>query len=140
MILTEIDVLDAFYGYVSSTNLKGMVSGSLYRMPRPINSKMEDIVISVLASGNGQIQPFVLNVNVYVPNIRRGKESILNEERLTPLMREGANVFEHGKFVYPLFGKEFDILFDLESQKIYEVKGTDFHAINHKINVRVCTE
>lgn len=140
MILTELDILDAFYGYISSSELKEMITGKLYRVPRPINSHTEDIVISVLASGNGQIQPFVLNVNFYVPDIKRGKEFIVNEERLSPLMRAGAEVLSHGKIKFPLKGNEFDIIFDLESQKIYEVNGADFHAINHKINIRVCTE
>lgn len=140
MILTELDITDVFYHYIKSKGLDNMVSGSLYRTPRPINSMLEDIVISVLSSGNGQIQPFVLNINIYVPDIRRGKEFILDEERLAPLMRKGADIFSHGKIVYPLDGTEFDIIFDLESQKIYEVNGADFHAINHRVRVNVCTE
>ena len=140
MILTELNIIDAFYSYISSSPLKSMVTGKIYRMPRPINSSVEDVVISVLATGNGQIQPFTLNVNVYVPDIKRGKEFILNEERLSPLMREAINVLEHGKIVYEMNGNQYDIIFDLQSQKIYEVSGADFHAINHKIDVRVYTE
>lgn len=140
MILTELDITDVFYNYIKSKGLDEMVSGSLYRTPRPINSMLEDIVISVLTSGNGQIQPFVLNINIYVPDIRRGKEFILNEERLAPLMRKGADILSHGRIAYPLDGTEFDIIFDLESQKIYEVNGADFHAINHRVRVNVCTE
>ena len=140
MILSEIDIIDAFYGYVSSKGLVSKIGGGFYRTPRPINSSKEDMVISVLATGRGQIQPFVLNVNIYVPDIKRGKEFILDERRMSVLMREALKVFEHGKFVYPLDGKDYDILFDLESQKIYEVNGANSHAVNHKINVSVCTE
>lgn len=140
MILTELDILDAFFCYISSSELQKMISGKLYRMPRPQNSKKEDIVLSVLATGNGQIQPFVLNVNVYVPDIKRGNEFILNEQRIAPLMRMASQVLAHGKMTHVVNGKEYDFLFDMESQKIYEVNGVDYHAINHRINVKVCTE
>lgn len=140
MILTEIDILDAFYAYINTSKLREMISGDLYRFQRPLNSQLEDVVMSVLATGNGQIQPFVLNVNLYVPDIKREKEFILNEERLFPLMREACKMLSHGKLIHQLDKKEFDIIFDLESQKIYEVNGAEFHAVNHKIKVMVCTE
>ena len=140
MILTEIDIIDAFYGYILSSGLKDSLDGELYRTPRPINSVKEDMVISVLATGRGQIQPFVVNVNIYVPNIKRGKEFILNESRVAFLMREAMNILEHGKIAHSINGNVYDIIFDLESQKIYEVNGVNAHAINHKIEVRVCTE
>lgn len=140
MILTELDILDAFFRYISSSELQKMISGKLYRMPRPQDSKKEDIVLSVLATGNGQIQPFVLNVNVYVPDIKRGNEFILNEQSIAPLMRMASQVLAHGKMTHVVNGKEYDFLFDMESQKIYEVNGVDYHVINHRINVKVCTE
>ena len=140
MILTEIDMIDAMYGYVSSSGMKDTLGGGLYRAPRPINSDKEDMVISVLATGSGQIQPFVVNVNIYVPDIKRGKEYILDEQRMSFLMREALKILEHGKIVHTIDGKEYDMLFNLESQKIYEVNGENAHAINHKINVSVCTE
>lgn len=140
MILTEIDIIDAFYGYIASSGLKDTLGGKLYRTPRPINSEDEDMVISVLATGSGQIQPFVVNINIYVPNIKRGKEFILDEGRMAFLMREAMKVLEHGKIVHQIDGKTYDILFNLESQKIYEVNGVNAHAINHKIDVRVSTE
>ena len=140
MILTEIEIIDAFYGYIVSSGLKDTLGGEIYRTPRPINSVKEDMVISVLATGSGQIQPFVVNINVYVPNIKRGKEFILDEGRMAFLTMEAMKVLEHGKIVHSIGGNEYDILFNLESQKIYEVNGVNAHAINHRIDVRVCTE
>ena len=140
MILNELDILDAFYSYISSSGLKEMVSGNLYRMPWPHGSEKEDIVLSVLTSGNGQIQPFVLNVNIYVPDIKRGNEYILNEQRIAPLMRIAAEVLSHGIMTHVVNGNKYGILYDLESQKIHEVSGVDYHAINHRINVKVYTE
>lgn len=140
MILTELDILDAFYSYISSSELSKAISGNLYRMPRPEDSNKEDIVMSVLATGNGQIQPFVLNVNIYVPDTKRRNEFILNEQRIAPLMRIAAQVLAHGRMTHAVNNKEYDFIFDLESQKIYDVKGVDYHAINHRINVKVYTE
>lgn len=120
-----------------------MITGEVYRDRRPINSKVEDVVISVLATGAGQIQPFVLNINVYVPDIKRGKEFIYHEERVKPLMRKCLDILEEGVAVYASSeneDKEFGLRYKLESQKLYEVNGADFHTINHKIRVNVCTE
>lgn len=143
MILSEINIKEAFYSLIAGSDLSKMVSGSVYRDKRPINSRTEDVVISVLTTGVGQIQPFMVNVNVYVPNIKRGKEAIPNDDRLKPLMRKGLDLFEEGVVVYvtkEMPGKQFGFKYKLESQKLYEVNGADFHAINHKIRVDVCTE
>lgn len=143
MILSEIDIKEAFYSLVSASELSEMVSGAVYRDKRPINSKVEDVVISVLTTGAGQIQPFILNVNVYVPDVKRGKEFIYHEERVKPLMRKCNALFERGVISVTLPdspGQEFGLKYRLESQKLYEVNGADFHAINHKVRVDVCTE
>ena len=143
MILSEIDIKEAFYSLVSASELSEMVSGAVYRDKRPINSKVEDVVISVLTTGAGQIQPFILNVNVYVPDVKREKEFISNDERLKTLMRAGLDLFEEGVIVHAMNetgNKEFGLRYRLESQKLYEVNGADFHAINHKVRVDVCTE
>lgn len=143
MILSEIDVKEAFYGLVSASELSGMISGAVYRDKRPLNSKVEDVVISVLTTGAGQIQPFVLNVNLYVPDIKRVNEYICHDERVKPLMRMCNSLFEGGVVSVTLEdvpGMEFGLKYRLESQKLYEVNGANFHAINHKIRVDVCTE
>lgn len=143
MILSEIDIKEAFYSLVSASELSEMVSGAVYRDKRPINSKVEDVVISVLTTGAGQIQPFILNVNVYVPDVKRENEFISNDERLKPLMRAGLDLFEEGVIVHAMNdtgNKELGLRYRLESQKLYEVNGADFHAINHKVRVDVCTE
>ncbi len=143
MILSEIEIKEAFYTLLEASELSEMISGSVYRDRRPLNSRVEDVVISVLATGAGQIQQFMLNVNVYVPDVKREKEFIYNEERVKSLMRKGLEVLERGVMVYSSAdtgGREFGLRYTLESQKLYEVNGADFHAINHKIRVNVCTE
>lgn len=143
MILSEINIKEAFYSLVAGSDLSKMISGDVYRDMRPVNSRVEDVVISVLTTGTGQIQPFIVNVNVYVHDIKRGKEFIPNDDRLKPLMRKGLDLFEKGVIVYATEEAkniEFGLKYRLESQKLYKVNGADFHAINHKIRVDVCTE
>ena len=142
MILSEIDIKEVFYGLVSSSGIAGMISGQVYRDKRPLNSKVEDIVISVLASGAGQIQPFILNINVYVPDIKRGNEFISDDQRIKMLMRMCLDFLEGGvlRHVIDFHSSDYGIKYRLESQKLYEVNGADFHAINHKIRVDVSTE
>lgn len=143
MILSEIEIKEAFFTLIKASGLSEMITGEVYRDKRPINSKVEDVVISVLTTGAGQIQPFILNINVYVPDIKRGKEFIYNDDRVKPLMRKSLDLLEEGVVVYAsdeTGNKEFGLRYKLESQKLYEVNGADFHAINHKIRVNVCTE
>lgn len=143
MILSEIDIKEAFFSLVSASEIAGLVSGNVYRDRRPVNSKVEDVVISVLAAGTGQIQAFVLNINVYVPDVKRGKEFIYDDPRVKFLMRKCLNVLEKGVAIHTIKddgGQEFGLKYRLESQKLYEVNGADFHTINHKIRVDVCTE
>ena len=140
MMLSEIDILEVFFKLIKGSELASMINGSVYRVPRPLNSEKEDVVISLLSADMGQIQRFSINVNIYVPDIKRGKEFIYDEDRVRPLMRAGLNLLEHGHAAMTTNGKEYGILYKLESQKLFEVKGTNFHAINHKIEVEVSTE
>ena len=142
MILSEIDIKEVFYSLVTSSEIMGMTNGNVYRDKRPLNSKVEDVVISVLASGVGQIQSFLLNINVYVPDIKRGNEFISDDQRIKILMRKCLDFLEGGVMNHTIEGHEtvFGIKYRLESQKLYEVNDAHFHAINHKIRVDVCTE
>ena len=46
-----------------------VISGNVYKLSRPINSKKEDIVIIPLAMTADQMQRGIINVNVHVPNL-----------------------------------------------------------------------
>ena len=143
MILSEEDIKEVFFNLISASEMSELITGNVYKDRRVINSNVEDVVISVLATGAGQIQPFVLNVNVYVPDVKRGKEYIYNEPRAKFLMRKCLEVLESGVTVHSIKEAgmtDYGIKFKLESQKLYEVNGANFHAINHKIRVDVSTE
>ena len=59
----------------SSPELNG-IKGDVYKAgQRPLNSLKEDIVINFLSGTVDQIQTGVVNVNVFVPNIKNGAGS-----------------------------------------------------------------
>lgn len=133
MIRTDIDIKDGLFEWVKSSEVAGLVNGSVYKDARPLNSDKEDIVISVLTRDAGsQIQYAVANINVYVPDKRRGKEAIEDTARLRVLSRAGADDFE-----YQQTGGR---IYELASQEIFKVNGIDWHVINNRINIRFSNE
>lgn len=132
MILSDIDIKDAVYRLIAGSSLPNLISGKVYKDTRPANSELEDISISVLAGDAAQIQEFVLNVNLFVPDIDRGNEHVENTGRLRTLASECISLMEH-KIVDRFW-------FKLESQRIMAVEEADFHFINNRLSVRVCTE
>lgn len=101
------------------------VNGGLYKTKRPANSSSEDIVISVLANQNAQIQEAMVNVNIYVQDILRDKQFEENSIRLRELASLSASVFEC------LNEKGYRIT--LEKQSVLEVNGLNEHCINNSL-------
>lgn len=66
---TTFDLVDIVWTALSATQLKQQISGGIYKHLRPLNSRLEDVVINALPISADQLQQAVLNVNVHVPNI-----------------------------------------------------------------------
>lgn len=133
MIHTDIDIKDGLYTWIKGSELATMVSGSVYKDARPLNSEKEDIVISVLARDAGkQIQLATANINIYVPDVRRGREAIEDTVRLRAVSEKAAEVLE-----YYHFG---DGIYELASQEIFKVNGIDWHVINNRISIKFSNE
>ena len=133
MIHTDIDIKDEVYAWVNASGLAGMVSGRVYKDQRPMNSDKEDITIAVIARNAGyQIQEATVNVNVYVPDIRRGQEAIENTARLRELCSEAASLFE--------YRHTGDTIISLSRQEVSKVNGIDWHIINNRLSIRYNNE
>ena len=133
MIHTDIDIKDGLYAWLKDGTLVGMISGSLYKDKRPLNSTKEDIVISVLARDAGsQIQYATANVNIYVPDVRRGKEAVEDQPRLRALSEQAATEMEYHHFGYGIY--------ELASQEIFQASGIDWHVINNRISIKFSNE
>lgn len=122
---TDIDIKDDIYAIIKSSSLLKKVTGTLSKTIRPENSNKEDIVISILANQNGQIQEAYVNVNIYVPDVMRKTQNEENSSRLRTLCKESYELLKVGR------GNGFR--FVLESQRVLEVNEKDEHVINNKL-------
>lgn len=131
MILSDIDIKDAVYRLIAGSCLPRMISGSVYKDARPANSSLEDIAIAVIAGDAAQTQEFILNVNLFVPDVNRGDEHIEDTKRLRVLANECIALMESN-----VIG---GMRFSLDSQRIMAVPDIDFHFINNRLVVRCYT-
>lgn len=129
---TDINIKDDIYSLIKGSLLEQETTGVLRKTMRPANSNKEDIVISVLANENGQIQQGYANVNVYVQDVYRDKQSESNEPRLRQLCDICKELFER------VNGGTYRIA--LESQRVHKVEGKDEHLINNKLLYKQCNE
>ena len=72
---TDIDIKDDMYGIIKGSALSKAVTGKLSKTLRPAGSYKEDIVISILANNNAQLQEAYVNVNIYVKDNARDGQS-----------------------------------------------------------------
>ena len=125
---TDIEIKDDLYNYLKDSALVSAISGGLYKRRRPVNSDSEDIVISVLANQNGQIQEAFVNVNIYVADNLVDEQYEDDTIRCRQLCRIASDILEVGR------GNGFR--FTLESQRLLKVEGRNEHFINNKLFYR----
>lgn len=132
MTYSDIAIKDFVYGLVASSELASTISGRVYKDSRPMNSEVEDVSISVLSGDAAQLQQFILNVNVFVPDVNRGNEHIEDTKRLRTLCTKCLALFAEKVYA--------DKLLRLDSQRVMKVNDADFHFINNRLYIRCCTE
>ena len=124
---TDQEIKTEIFEYIKGSTLEDTVSGVLTKRKRPLNSKCEDIVITVLANRNEQKQQAFVNVNIYVPdqNVKKNGQYEENGERieiLEKLSSEFLNVFWVGS-----------ARISLEEQHTFEAPNGVEHIINNKL-------
>lgn len=112
--------------YIFTTELPDMVSGVIKRDRRPRGSEAEDVIISVLANENGQMQKATVNVNIYVKDKPAGNQEDPDHERLDALADVAQGIFEVFR------GESYRA--HLLSQRITAVDGA--HVITNKIEYK----
>lgn len=133
MIRTDIDIKDDIVAWLEDSNLVKALSGNIYKDKRPLNSKAEDIIIAIIArDADTQIQLATANINIYIPDIRRGQEAVEDTPRLRTVATLAAQQLE-----YFHFG---DGIFSLQSQEVMEANGIDWHIINNRLNIKYSNE
>jgi hypothetical protein len=89
---TPLDIVDILFMHLNGSSLNSSITGIVCKK-RPIDSKLEDVVINSLGVSNQQLQVAVVNVNIYVPNMQLkigGKQD--NSQPNTARLQELANI------------------------------------------------
>lgn len=131
---TDILIKDDMFRWIKASQLASAVTGKICKQGvRPKNSKLEDVVISVVANENGQIQEAVVNVNIYVMDDQKDDGQYQEASiRLRELCTIAADTLEVGH------GDGFR--FQLDSQRVLEVADTHEHVINNRISYKFNNE
>ncbi len=123
---SDIDIKDDIYNHIKGSALERAVTGKLCKSSkRPNGSDKEDIVISILDNGSGQIQEAFVNVNIYVQDNIRDEQAEVNDSRCRELCRISIDVLE------VVYGPGFR--FTLDKQRVMPVNGKNEHFINNKL-------
>ncbi|WP_455590871.1 hypothetical protein [Bacteroides sp.] len=122
---SDIEIKDDVYKVIKDSALEKGVTGRISKTKRPVNSDKEDIVISILDNGKGQIQEVFVNVNIYVSDNFRDGQAEENSSRLRQLCKLAAELLE--------VQRGEDYRFTLDKQRVMEVNGKNEHFINNRL-------
>ena len=122
---SDIEIKDDIYQIIKGSTLEKAVTGKLKKTRRPANSNKEDIVISILENGSGQVQEAFVNVNIYVSDVVRDGQAEENSSRLRQLCKLATELLE--------VQRGEDYRFTLDKQRVMEVNGKNEHFINNKL-------
>lgn len=122
---TDIDIKDDMYAVIKGSTLAKTVTGKLSKTLRPAASYKEDIVISILANNNAELQEAYVNVNIYVKDNARDGQSEENSIRLRELCSLSRDLLERGY--------KDDFRYELSSQRVIAIEGKGEHIINNKV-------
>ena len=131
---SDIEIKDAIYNIIKGSDLEKSITGKLSKTKRPANSDKEDIVISMLDNGSGQIQEAFVNVNIYVSDNIRDGQAEENSIRLRELCRMSSDC------LFNCRGNGFRVDSEGSKQRVLEVNGKDEHFINNKLLIKISNE
>lgn len=131
---TDQEIKEEIFQFINGTELATEVSGVVTTRKRPLNSKNEDIIISVLANENAQRQQVLVNVNIYVQdqNVKKNGQYEENGERLGQLSRIAADVLE----VFWIGPARIH----LETQHTIDAGNDKEHVINNRLLYEIVNE
>lgn len=126
MMKSDASIKTLVYGVVAPSALAKAVTGIVSKIGRPDGSTAEDIVISVLDGDNGQLQQFIVNVNIYVADVLNDKSKYIeNTKRIELLSNQAISLFE--SYIGPSYRME------LTKQRVLPVEGKNERVINNRV-------
>ena len=129
---SDEDIKTDIFKFIKGSELHRSVSGKLSKRKRPKGSDKEDILISILANENGQVQTAYVNVNIYVRDVNVDGQDEEDTLRIASLSTLADNL--HGEF----YGQEYTL--KMLSQRVLEVPGAAEHVINNKVEYKTLNE
>ena len=130
---SDIEIKTDVYNHIMGSELQRTVTGVVRKTgKRPHGSKNEDVVISMLANANGQIQTATVNVNIYVAANVVDSQAEEQTKRLQVLCDLSSSLFD----VFRGGGYRARLL----EQRVFEVDGVDEYVINNKIEYKYNNE
>lgn len=130
---TVSDAIDVVYTDLAESSLGTAITGSIYKLHRPIGSRYEDVVISALPMTVELPPRCAMNVNIYVPNlVITGKDTLPNYKRLNALAKLALDTIgDNADSDYYYHTDSMQILNSLESRDYFMNIRLDFFFTNN---------
>ena len=136
MEYSEIEVVNVLFSTIANGSLMSDVkkpNGKLCKFERPLNSVFEDVVVNSVGVVYNDVQEGVLNVNVYVPNLKfpdnPEDKNQPDTARLLYLSKLGKIALGRGN---EMWDEDGNWCFELQQDKVYPDEN-----FQHYINFRV---
>lgn len=133
---TSIDAVNVLFQTIKNSVLFSDINkpnGKLCKLERPLDSELEDVVINIITLGRDDVQEGVLNVNVFVPNLkfddRKKDKAQPDTARLNYLLKLAITALGEGDEIWEPTGQ---YCFKLQQETVFPDENNQ-----HYINIRV---
>lgn len=130
-MINTLQLVDLVFLRLKGSSLESAISGKLYKHKRPVNSVLEDIVVNSLPTNNLQLQSAVLNVNIFVPNLKLKINNVQDNTQPDHLRLETLCNLAVDRL------KDYwqdDFNFDVQQQMLFEDEQSGSHYINIRLD------
>ena len=130
-MITQLDIFDKFFEILNVTSLTNIIDGGIYKLKKPQNSELQDIVINSLPLKSDHfvgIQNGTININCYCKNINGQPDTLT----LKAISDQVLLLLE----AYPQ-GTRF-LNYDIEDMQTFqELQQNSMSFFNFKINIHL---
>jgi len=123
---TVYDITTDVYGIIKGSALHAAINGKLCKAERDLDSRSEDITISVLSNMNGQTQSALVKVKIYVRDVYADGRYITDTKRIKELSRLAADLFD-------VYNSHNGFRVTLESQTVLFFENNKEHMIYNEL-------
>ena len=129
---SDIEIKDAIFGLLKGSALESAVTGKLSKRGRPLGSGEEDIVVSVVENGTGQLQEALVDVNIYVRDVLNAETGGFEVNNLR--CRELCDL---SKFLFSSRWDDFRVDMTESKQRVFKLECKDEHIINNQLLISI---